>query len=249
MKGRETNEGGNMRRRVPGYITTESSNQFGLDVSVQRQPFPKQDFSPSGDPVPEGKPATNENLASNKRFREVIPPGVIGSSETEDLDILTPPQYIDTVEHYHGEQADPSMHGAVNVQQRVRTEPTPFQAYGTFQPRTAPMPRNASDDVCLPYKAEQHAADPLMNDKNSSEMWSRRTNDYPVDPYRKDLYGANVAGVLHNEGHPGFSAVQGEISKRMGVPPDRAGAILAASTRNASPAAKKANPNLKKVPG
>jgi len=51
------------------------------------------------------------------------------------------------------------------------------------------------------------------------------------------------------EAHPGFKAVQSKIAKKSGVGQERAGAILAASTRRASPAAKKANPNLKKVRG
>lgn len=45
----------------------------------------------------------------------------------------------------------------------------------------------------------------------------------------------------------GFKAAQKQIAKKQGVSSERAGAILAASTRKASPAAKKANPNLKKV--
>lgn len=48
--------------------------------------------------------------------------------------------------------------------------------------------------------------------------------------------------------HPGFKAVQGKIEKE-GYSPKVAGAILASKTRHASPAAKKANPNLKKVKG
>lgn len=44
-----------------------------------------------------------------------------------------------------------------------------------------------------------------------------------------------------------FASVQGNISKKEGVPMKNAGAILATSSRNASPAAKAANPNLKKV--
>lgn len=47
--------------------------------------------------------------------------------------------------------------------------------------------------------------------------------------------------------HHGFKKVQGEIARKEGVSKERAGAILAASTRKASPEAKKANPNLKKV--
>ncbi len=49
--------------------------------------------------------------------------------------------------------------------------------------------------------------------------------------------------------HPGFKAVQSDIAKKEGISKDRAGAILANSSRNASPAAKRANPNLKKVKG
>jgi len=49
--------------------------------------------------------------------------------------------------------------------------------------------------------------------------------------------------------HPGFASVEKGIAAKEGISKDRAGAILAASSRHASPAAKKANPNLKKVKG
>ncbi len=49
--------------------------------------------------------------------------------------------------------------------------------------------------------------------------------------------------------HRGFKAVQKEISKKQGISIDRAGAILAAGARKASPAAIKANPRLKKISG
>ncbi len=49
--------------------------------------------------------------------------------------------------------------------------------------------------------------------------------------------------------HPGFAAVEKKISKSEGVSKDRAGAILAASSRNASKAAHKANPKLNRVKG
>ena len=47
--------------------------------------------------------------------------------------------------------------------------------------------------------------------------------------------------------HPGFKAVQARIAKRQGISKKRAGAILAASTRRASPAAKRKNPRLRRV--
>lgn len=49
--------------------------------------------------------------------------------------------------------------------------------------------------------------------------------------------------------HPGFKAVQSKIASKEGVSKGSAGAILAASTRKASKAAKKANPRLKRVKG
>ncbi|MDE2104428.1 MAG: hypothetical protein KGL39_44750 [Patescibacteria group bacterium] len=47
--------------------------------------------------------------------------------------------------------------------------------------------------------------------------------------------------------HPGFKAVQEKIEKEEGVSKDKAGAILAKSSREASKGAKEKNPNLKKV--
>ncbi len=49
--------------------------------------------------------------------------------------------------------------------------------------------------------------------------------------------------------HPGFAAVSNKIEKSEGVSKERADAILAASSRKASPAAVKANPRLKNVGG
>lgn len=47
----------------------------------------------------------------------------------------------------------------------------------------------------------------------------------------------------------GFKAAQKQISQKEGLPMKNAGAILAAGARKASSAAKRANPNLKKVKG
>ena len=49
--------------------------------------------------------------------------------------------------------------------------------------------------------------------------------------------------------HPGFKAVQASIAKKQGISKKAAGAILASATRKASPAAKKANPRLKREKG
>lgn len=49
--------------------------------------------------------------------------------------------------------------------------------------------------------------------------------------------------------HPGFEAVKKGIAKKQGISEERAAAILASSTWNASAKAKKANPRLKRVKG
>ena len=55
--------------------------------------------------------------------------------------------------------------------------------------------------------------------------------------------------VKKSKAHPGFKAVQKKIAAKQGVGMERAGAILAAGARKASPAAIKKNPALKKVSG
>lgn len=49
--------------------------------------------------------------------------------------------------------------------------------------------------------------------------------------------------------HPGFKAAQASIAAKERIPMDNAGAILASAARNASAAAKKANPRLGMVKG
>lgn len=49
--------------------------------------------------------------------------------------------------------------------------------------------------------------------------------------------------------HRGFEAVQKQIAKKSHVGMEAAGAILAASSRKASAAARKANPRLNRVSG
>ena len=49
--------------------------------------------------------------------------------------------------------------------------------------------------------------------------------------------------------HPGFKAVASKIARKEGVSKERASAMLAASSRHASAAAKRHNPNLKRVKG
>lgn len=48
--------------------------------------------------------------------------------------------------------------------------------------------------------------------------------------------------------HPGFKKVASNIAKKQGISKEAASAILASSTRKASPTAKRANPRLKNVP-
>lgn len=48
-----------------------------------------------------------------------------------------------------------------------------------------------------------------------------------------------------SKAHPGFKAVEAKIGKEKGI--RNPGAVLAAASRKASPAARAKNPNLKKV--
>lgn len=54
---------------------------------------------------------------------------------------------------------------------------------------------------------------------------------------------------MAGKSHPGFAAVAAKIARRSGEGKAAASAMLAASTRKASPAARKANPALNKVKG
>jgi len=52
---------------------------------------------------------------------------------------------------------------------------------------------------------------------------------------------------MQSNAHPGFQKASAGIAKRQGISQERADAILAASSRGASAAAKRRNPNLRKV--
>ena len=58
-----------------------------------------------------------------------------------------------------------------------------------------------------------------------------------------------MAAKKSTKKHPGFKKASADIAKKEGVSQERADAILAASSRNASKGAKKKNPRLKKVKG
>jgi hypothetical protein len=51
--------------------------------------------------------------------------------------------------------------------------------------------------------------------------------------------------MKHSKAHPGFKAVEAKIGREKGI--RNPGAVLAAASRGASKAAKKANPRLKRV--
>ena len=56
-----------------------------------------------------------------------------------------------------------------------------------------------------------------------------------------------MANRFHSPSHPGFKAVAESIGRKPGI--RNPGAVLAAATRRASPAAKRANPRLNRVKG
>ena len=60
-------------------------------------------------------------------------------------------------------------------------------------------------------------------------------------------FQTNLTGRKMKKKHPGFKAVASKIASKEGVSKKAASAILASSSRKASPAAKKKNPALNKV--
>src|SRR6266498_1292905 len=105
--------------------------------------------------------------------------------------------------------------------------------------------------------------------KRPSRCWSprRRQMFYSQQLHREEINDARRGVVHFRQGlhrcqsgwrdqmgmeqmakkHPGFKAVASKIAAKEGVSKERANAILAASSRGASAAAKRKNPRLKKV--
>jgi hypothetical protein len=67
-------------------------------------------------------------------------------------------------------------------------------------------------------------------------------------PSNEAVRKGKVSDMAGKKAHPGFKAIQAKIQGE-GYSKAAAGAILANSSRKASPAAKKANPHLGKVKG
>jgi len=57
----------------------------------------------------------------------------------------------------------------------------------------------------------------------------------------------DMSKLVSKKKHPGFKAVEAKVAQEPGI--NNPGAVVAAAARGASPAAKKANPNLKRVKG
>lgn len=176
-------------------IGSKSMN-FGLEVQVRRSVRPKQDSNAaSGSPNNE-TPESSSNADAraiapgNQNFRNVIPPGRIGTPEYFDPQ-LPPPQYVDTAAWTRDEEKAPNLHGAIDAEKSAGRTPV-FQDYAKFQPRRAAMPRARQDDGFLGSPVTM-SADPQMTDYDSSQ------NILPSDVKRKDLYGENRDGVLHND--------------------------------------------------
>jgi hypothetical protein len=175
------------RSRVPAHITEMTDRGFGLNVQVNESPLPKVNHPPNGVVGSDGDALS----PVFKGYREVIPLGVIGSSEKHDV-MLPGPQYVDTVPSYPTEQNDTRLHGPIAALRAADTQDIPLQNYASFQPRTAPMPRAVQDELYL-RGFGRNVADPRMTDDDSATML------IPHDaPDRCDLYGKNRDGMLHN---------------------------------------------------
>ena len=100
--------------------------------------------------------------------------------------------------------------------------------------------------MSVPGRTHNELTNPTENAKPNTEFLKGPGTDYLG---RLGLKAAHVQeGHNRGAGHPGFAAVQKKIAGQ-GHSMASAGAILAASSRNASKAAKRANPRLNKVKG
>ena len=87
---------------------------------------------------------------------------------------------------------------------------------------------------------------------NKLAMCNAQSNYNRKQSYKQMLNNIKKLKSKHmkkTEKHPGFAGVQKQVAKREHVSMASAGAIIAQAARNASAAAKKANPKLKKVKG
>lgn len=213
-----------MRKRDPGYMTTDRSAP-SLNPHADYKGETKAPHL-----YPQGRVTYNVYSDGPESFtsEDVLRPGTIGSEEGRDMQNPAP-QSVETVAYSAGETRPQEMHGC---------DPYPLCAYPEFMPRTAPMPMAGQDEGFLRIGV----ADSEMTDA------VRGMGIPPEQVYKNDLFGQNKDGVAHNEGHPGFAAVQKKIEGE-GYSAKSAGAILASKTRSASKAAHKANPRLNRVKG
>lgn len=173
-----------------------------------------------------------------KQYKDPFQSGVIGSEAGRDL-MEPAPARIYTKPYSAGETRDTQCHGAeYTLREAGVTVKLTRYADLDHQSRVAPMPMAAQDEGFLRIGV----ADSEMTDS------VRGTGIPPEQVYKNDLFGENKDGVAHNEGHPGFAAVQKKIQGE-GYSAKAAGAILASKTRSASKAAHKANPRLNRVKG
>lgn len=96
----------------------------------------------------------------------------------------------------------------------------------------------------MPYTAKQRRYFHAQAEKGKPGMAKLASE---ADAYAKA--GKEKPPVAASKKGMGFKAAAASVAKKEGVSKERANAIIAAGARKASPAAKKANPNLKKVKG
>lgn len=111
--------------------------------------------------------------------------------------------------------------------------PAPTPVVEEKLPMTPPPPMNDAIDISARKQKNQGVVPGMY--ESIKRRFFKRGGDAGL---RKGYAGG---------GHPGFKAVQAKIAAKSGVPMKNAGAILAASSRGASAAAKRANPRLNRV--
>lgn len=106
----------------------------------------------------------------------------------------------------------------------------------------------------MPFRSEKQRRFMWAKHPEIARRWSKKYGSKPVKKKKREKKMAKKVarrykGKKKSSKHPGFKAVQAKIAKKQGISKERAGAILASSSRRASASAKRKNPRLKRVKG
>ena len=105
-----------------------------------------------------------------------------------------------------------------------------------------------SKKMSMPRISKSSPSNQMMDPPDADEKKSAGRKSAPKRPVGSN-WRLGKPLFKHSAAHPGFKAVAKSMATKQGIPLKAASAELASSTRRSSPAAKAANPRLKRVRG